>query len=413
MISDNLKNRVHKVVFALYLVLVFSLGFMKPALDSAFTAIAPTDLIFPLFFVCWLGSILIGAHRLEWNPAYWAFLIYLTALLFSSIFSVNPALSFGKLAGVVYLVVLAVTTASVVSTIDQLRFTLFAWLAGSILPVLVALIGVVIFYIAPESEPLKQITYHYGAVPIGYFPRISSTFVSASMFCNYLTVTFALALLSKRMNWIRNEIAFAVTASVAIAAISTVSIAIGGLFLVVAIWIWIADTRSLVSRLALSSAIVVAVMFFAIAPVALWNQAGTDGFTPSSRLLVWKSAINTFIADPITGRGLGVGAASVTYQNSDGTWSLLTDAHNVFLNVAAESGVIGLAALLLLIFAILRAAFAGKNGGGLRLVRIGLGVAFVSAFIYDGLTGSFEDARHLWVLMGLIIAAERISSAKP
>src|SRR5688500_14177387 len=142
MISARQKNRVHKVVFALYLVLIFSLGFMKPSLESPLTPLTPTDLVFPLFFVWWLGSILVGANRLEWNSAYWAFLIYLVAFLFSSIFSINPALSFGKLVGVVYLVLLAVTTASVVSTIGQLRFSLLAWLAGSVLPVLVALFAV-------------------------------------------------------------------------------------------------------------------------------------------------------------------------------------------------------------------------------------------------------------------------------
>src|SRR5688500_3965294 len=115
-------------------------------------------------------------------------------------------------------------------------------------------------------------------------------------------------------------------------------------------------------------------MFLAVAPVALWNQAGAEGLAPSSRLLVWKDAVNTFSADPVTGRGLGAGAAGVTYQNSDGTWSLLTDAHNVFLNVAAESGTIGLVALLLLIVAVLRTAFAGDTSGDLRLVRVGLGM---------------------------------------
>ena len=36
------------------------------------------------------------------------------------------------------------------------------------------------------------------------------------------------------------------------------------------------------------------------------------------------------------------------------------------------------------------------------IVRTALGISFISAFLYQGLTGSYEDARHLWVLIGLL-----------
>jgi hypothetical protein len=87
MISAKLHNGIERVVFTLYLVLLFSLGFMKPTLESPFAALTPTDLIFPLVFACWLGSIFIGVFPFKWNNAYWAFLLYLSALLISAIFS--------------------------------------------------------------------------------------------------------------------------------------------------------------------------------------------------------------------------------------------------------------------------------------------------------------------------------------
>jgi hypothetical protein len=39
-----------------------------------------------------------------------------------------------------------------------------------------------------------------------------------------------------------------------------------------------------------------------------------------------------------------------------------------------------------------------------------LGLTWLNAFVYQGLTGSYEDARHLWLLLGLLIAAERLET---
>jgi hypothetical protein len=39
---------------------------------------------------------------------------------------------------------------------------------------------------------------------------------------------------------------------------------------------------------------------------------------------------------------------------------------------------------------------------------VALGLAFLVAFAYEGLGGAFEDARHLWVLFGLFLAAKRL-----
>jgi hypothetical protein len=45
-------------------------------------------------------------------------------------------------------------------------------------------------------------------------------------------------------------------------------------------------------------------------------------------------------------------------------------------------------------------------------VLLGLSVAFVGTLLYQGLTGSFEDARHLWILIGLIGAIARMPATE-
>jgi hypothetical protein len=79
----------------------------------------------------------------------------------------------------------------------------------------------------------------------------------------------------------------------------------------------------------------------------------------------------------------------------------------VLLNVAAQGGIVSLAAFLAMALFVLRKSL--RSGPALEqtaVVKTGLGIALAVALFYHGLTGSFEDARHLWVLMGLVVAAD-------
>jgi hypothetical protein len=81
----------------------------------------------------------------------------------------------------------------------------------------------------------------------------------------------------------------------------------------------------------------------------------------------------------------------------------------MLLNIAAQAGLVGLVGLAVVI------ALAVRLTGRIELdqrcgtaMRVGLGLTFLNGFVYQGLGGSFEDSRHLWVLLGLLLAATRI-----
>ncbi len=85
----------------------------------------------------------------------------------------------------------------------------------------------------------------------------------------------------------------------------------------------------------------------------------------------------------------------------------LTDAHNILLNVAAESGIFGLLGILAIILYFTNIkVFSIFEDNETNIIKVGLVLAFISAFEYQGIGGSFEDARHLWVLIGLIISSD-------
>jgi len=397
---------MRRIAFGIFLLLIFSLGFMKPSIETGFASLTPTDVIFPLAFVCWIGVLAADSGKFKWRPEYSAFALYFLALIVSAIFSVNPRFSFIKVAASAYLIMLAVMGSTFVTTIHRLRLSVLAWLAGAIVPLLAAFLAIVLFYFVPESSLLPDLTYHYGAVPVGNFPRISSTFISASMFCNYLTVTLVFTLLAVKMKWIGKGLGAVIAFAVAVSAIFTVSIALGGVALAAGLWLWAVSANKTIGQIGAIVCAAIAIAFLAIAPFSL---SLLPGLSASSRLLVWRDAINTFLADPVTGRGFGTAVANVTYQNSDGSWSLLTDAHNTFLSLAAQSGMLGLIGMIAIVIVTLRSGFAKVEGDNFDVLR-GLAIAFLAAFVYDGMTASFEDARHLWILVGLILAANRIAS---
>ncbi len=298
-------------------------------------------------------------------------------------------------------------------------------LRRSALPIAIAFLTLILFYLQPGYPFLEYTTYHYGAVPVGNYPRLSSTFISASMFCNYLNVCLVMVFIARECRWIGKAVFFTFLAAIFLCSIFTISAGLGGIFLSTGIWIWLVlrDRKPLAGRVALTGGIGIAVLFLALNFFALQNTGVIGGETtnlykvpgtatqlqPSSRMLVWSDAIKTFSEDPLTGKGLGQAVSHVVYQNTDGSYSLLTDAHNVFLSVAAQCGLIGLVTILALAGYILWMGIKGSREKALgqntnSFIAPGLGIAFLSAFVYQGLTGSFEDARHLWVLIGIIIA---------
>jgi putative inorganic carbon (hco3(-)) transporter len=406
----NLKTSVR----ILFLVLVVSLGTMQPFVFVAGQRLAPTEFIFAAAALLFLLALLFGRLKFKWHRFYWFLAAYLAALLVSAVFSLDPKASFIKLIGVAYLLGLAVLAFNVIEDEKDIDATLRAWLIGSGISVAIGLLTILLFYVQRDNSLLNYTLYHYGAVPVGYYPRVSSTFVSASMFCNYLSVSLIMLLLARRSQLIGARVFWTLLVTIAVCAVFTISAGLGGVFFALGAWFWLV-LRGPGKRyrgfapVVLEFGFMFAMIFLALNFIAL-KDAGNGVLQPSSRVLVWSDALAAFTAYPVTGIGIGQPAAHVIYQNTDGTTSLLTDAHNIFLNIAAQCGVIGLAGLLALIFYIL---WLGLGRGSHSFVVKGLSIAFLSAFVYQGLTGSFEDARHLWVLIGLIPAAGSVFDSWP
>lgn len=412
---------LQKSVWFSFLALVFSLALMQPFIYLGNQRLSVTDFIFPVVVLLWLASLFTRRNNFRWHKFYWVLSFYFAAMSISTIFSINPAQSFVKLIGETYLLGLAVLTFNLVETEKQIKQAIKIWLAGTLIAATIGIFSLILFYVQPENSFLDYTTYHYGSVPVGNYPRLSSMFVSASMFCNYLNVSVLLILIAFQTKIFNKTFLMFLLALVLICAVFTISAGLGGFALAFGIWFYLMS-REKRRRLAASSLLVgitASTLFLLMNFVALEKHSSARfsfivpllnvEFQPSARLLIWQESFQTFTQNFFFGVGLGEDVCRVVFQNTDGTTSILTDAHNYLLNVAAQNGVFGLIAIIAVTYFIIRLAFplrSNKNEPSVFLT--GLTIAFVCSFLYQGLTGSFEDARHLWVLIGLILSAHRI-----
>jgi O-antigen ligase len=415
-----------RVTKLLLVVLVFSLASMQPLLWVAGSFTVGSDLIFVALALAWAGSLLLGHAKLRWNRAYWLLAFYFGAQVASALATGAPLASAGKLATQIYLLSLPVIVNSLVDDVGDLRRLFRAWLAGTAVVATVAFLSLLLFAVDPANPLLDYTRYHFGTLPPGGYLRLKSTFQNANMLCNYLTVALLLLLAAHRLAWVSRTTFGLLLAGLLLTAILTISPGLGGIALAGGGWLWLAlkEKRPAAARLCLAAGLIPAILAIpamAVTPIVhptapyLIHPPGLDAvLAPSGRLMTWTAAAKEFLDHPLLGHGIGNAAVHVRYLSPAGERQLLLDAHNSFLSLAAQCGLAGVAALLLLLaFCWRRTLPLSLLPGNANVARLALGLAFLNGLAYQGLGGSFEDARHLWIAFGLFLASVRLEGATP
>ncbi len=359
-------------------------------------------------------AILRRETKLRISKFYFFLALYGFALTVSTIFSTSPQQSFYKLLGEFYLILLGVLTFNLVCDLTDLRRLFWAWTIGTILTIAASFFGFALFYAGYKNQTDNFALFQYGTLPSGNFPRLQALFSNANMMCNYLNVSLVLVFIAVKAQWLKRLPSLALQTAIWFAALFTFSPGIGGMFLAQGLWNW-AKHRKTSGKFALGSLFVgisLALAFF-VAAVAHPDTANTNrdfplplvNYTiePAARPLIWQQAVQTIAQYPIFGKGLGTDAAFLSYTTLSNELHVLGDAHNTFLSVAAQTGFFGFAVFAILLIFLLKTFLPVRFENNPQIfVKTGLEFAFVSAFLYQGLAGSFEDARHLWILIGLI-----------
>lgn len=360
--------------------------------------------------LAWLGGkapVRLGAFH-AWTAAYVLSMLLAVLVLWPTVAEAGfsrlavamqaPAFlqALGGWVRVLWLVMLALLACEVAAHAGGRQRLVVAWLCGAIVAASAAWIAVLGFYAGDGlREAVRPLLSHYGSLPPGPYPRVRGIFANANMAGLYLLLSVGVALAARNTAiWSASRLhAFLLLVSVPL--LATASPAFAATALLLAVW-WRLQPGS-PSLVRNAAVVVTAAMAAANAVVLLVNPAAP--FSQSSvRQRLWSQASSTWMEHFWRGAGLEQPPARVRYLAPDGSNQYLTDAHNIVLNLGAQGGVLAVSAFLgLVTWLLLRSR---------RVVHArGLWLAFLLAVGYLGIGGSFEDARVLWVAMGLLAGA--------
>lgn len=278
-----------------------------------------------------------------------------------------------------------------------------AWLVGTGLALLVTLLGGGL-----GSEAFRARVFSGGSGILGLpFPRVSGPMLHPNMFGGYLVVS-ALLLWERWPEWQARArpLALALAAGVGTALFLTASTAwIGGGVAVALLGRGVGGAepprRGALLRLG-GTAAAAAVLVALVVPLDFhlgWVHVVTNAIRPA----IWGSSFAAVVARPI----VGVGASPFVAEAADplrGGAMGLWDAHNAYLSVMGQFGLVGFtllaAGVSLVVAAVWRRPVGSRARSAVLLVLMAVAI--------HGLFLASEDLRHVWVVMGLagVLAAE-------
>lgn len=392
-----------------FLATVATIPFMLPYREVLGSAVTATDAFAALTFVLFGLAVVTRKLPLRRGRFLVAVAAYLGAMLLATAFA--PERRLGRLVIEGYLLALGVVAYHLARGPTHLARTWLVWSASAALNAAAMLATVVLFYAAGVKDPRKNpLLWNAGSLPVGDYPRVKGLFLNANMTASYLAVSACLALgLAMSLPPARRRFPLVAAALCCAAAVPTFSTALGGLALALGglAWLWQKEAgKPRLLRAALPGAALFAGALLVVTAVyPRFDNSTFAGLEPSPRWLAWKTSLRTVLDHPIFGKGLGAELADARFLTSRGVAERLTDPHDAWLSVTGQSGLPGLAAFGFLIATLCR-GFSGMTVTGERTAvqRTALMAALV-VFLYQSMSASLEDVRHVWVLFGMLGAA--------
>ena len=406
-----------------YFALIVLLAWMKTPITIGGLDVFPVDAAFGVTMLLWLLALARRETTLRLHPAFWLLLFYFAAMGLSLFNSDDVQRSAVKLLTQLYLLALPVLTYNLVSTVGDMRRVFASWLGGAAAVSLLGVATVLLFPFLGYQSVLSWPLHNFGTLPPGNYPRLELTFLFPAMLANYLGVSLAMVFVSGWLGWVGRRAVLAMASAILLSAFFGLTPGFGSVLFVLGACTWYSqrERRPGLARAALvvgSAMPIIGALLASVTPILhptapfLVQIPGLPApLAPSVRLLAWIDAVHNFLASPILGQGIGLDTVDVDYEASGCSTSCVTEAHNTFLNFAVQCGIVGLAALAALIWFVARHIKRPPPQSQANVLLFGLSIAWLSGFALHGLVGSFEDTRHLWIVLGLILSASSLRTA--
>jgi O-antigen ligase len=344
--------------------------------------VIPSDVLFGMAAVAWVLS----RPRLPRGPFPTVALVYLGAVLLAVVTSEDRGHSLSRVVIDAYVVGLGVLTYSIARSHAMWRRLAGAWLVGTVISAVVIVVGLA-FYAAGFDSQEKNIALSIsGHAPV-VLPRFHGLFTAPNLMCSYLIVSTAIVAVGWTTGLLSSRRAAVLAGGIAVSVFFSLSPGIGGVALAAGLAVWLTAAHPARWRGAvLCGAVIVALGFF-----------GAAVATP--RPTTWHQAFDAFIDRPLLGHGPG--AEIVHLVVKEGT---LTDAHQTWLNIAAQTGAVGALAFTAVV-ATLVLGVHRRRPLATHPALVACWSAVVGVLLYQGLTMSVEQMRHVWILLGALAAA--------
>jgi O-antigen ligase len=373
---------------------------------SAFTS-ARTWLI--LLAVIEVGRALASGRRLGWPPVGTAAIAMLAAALLALMIAPDAGSAAGDFFVLAGSVAFFFLIALLIDGWERLKVVLGAIVA----------IGIVISLHALwqyATGNLSRIGFISETGAVEY--RVASTFAHPNQLAGFLVVMVAVGV--ALYGFFSSRVARAAClALVGLAVLATVvTYSRGALLALLALPLVYAGMRRMWPLAVVAAAVIVL-----LAPGTWRDRVAGIGDTSApeiaSRLDLWEAAGDIFEERPVAGVGLdGYGPAYVDLAEGSRLHLRLygepVNAHNVYLNTLAEQGLIGGAALILLLAALIRLTLALWRSANplartLGQMIAGVGAVLVVHSIFDVTFKDQTTSMFIWALIGAAAAALRIA----
>jgi len=412
--------------FVALVLFVLSLPLARVFVPIGSAQVTLTDALLVLFYVLWLLKILRGQIKLQWHAMFVPVFGFLAALVISLAFSELPRTTGAiKLTAFASYVLLIVIWPSVVASLARIRWVLAAFAIGCCFTLAIGILGILAFYLDPDGLN-ETLSCGYGSLASGAYPRLCAPFRNSNMLQNYLSVSVPLTVCACWERFSRNALLAMIGLALTVGALTLsngYAGLLGGVLLVVSRH-WIARSGLRTAAVgALGVVTLIAAAVLSLASIASRVPVGQGDFRLGSsdvklwdapRPSIWQAAFQTFREHPITGMGYGREIAFVTDARAfvparklggirgpvPGQW---LEAHNTWLNIAAQAGTVGVLAIVALFLGVWRSVIARLRANAHNASRLAAGLlgAFAGAFLFHGLFAAVEEARHLWALTAL------------
>lgn len=363
--------------------ILLSLIFIRPLISSlAFSYLNSiySALLF-IFLIIWFFSKGISLNKIK--SLRFSLILFCLALIISVTFSTDKLNSFKEL----YKYIISLLLFFIITALeykDKIRVIHTIVLTGfviSLLAIYQYFFGFqhVLEYIAKEKISNSFVLDYIGRKRV-FFP-----FITPNTLAGYLAMIIPLTLTYKDSIWFIIPLSFALLLTKSLGAFLS-------LFLTLVIYFYLQDKLEKRRILFLSGLLVIIVILFTIRTMGQ-KQYLKPLFSTVMRLNYWKDTLGIIITRPLTGVGLG-------------NFNLVLSryAHNSYLQIWAEMGILGIISFIWIITSIFKSIFQNIKISSYKKQTIGLLTANIVFLIHNLIDFSLflpEVSLIWWIILGL------------